>query len=99
MQKAAEFQKNIQSEAEHIKRFENEYKKVLENKGKLQEKKQENEMVISEFKLLAEGSCVYKLVGPILAKQELSEATENVTKRIEFMDKEIARQDALETEF
>ena len=56
-------------------------------------------MVISEFKLLAEGSCVYKLVGPILAKQELSEATENVTKRIEFMDKEIARQDALESEF
>ena len=56
-------------------------------------------MVISEFKLLAEGACVYKLVGPILAKQELADAQENVTKRIEFMDKEIARQDALETEF
>jgi prefoldin beta subunit len=63
------------------------------------EKKQENEMVLTEFKELKEENVVYKLVGPILAKQELSECRSNVEKRVEFIDKEIARQDALEVDF
>lgn len=45
-----------------------------------------------------EGS-IYKLVGPILAKQDLGEAKGNVEKRIEFITKEIDRMDKLETEF
>jgi len=63
------------------------------------EKKQENEMVLNEFKELNEENVVYKLVGPILAKQELSECRSNVEKRVEFIDKEIARQDSLEADF
>ena len=56
-------------------------------------------MVLTEFKELKEENVVYKLVGPILAKQELSECRSNVEKRVEFIDKEIARQDALEVDF
>jgi len=63
------------------------------------EKKNENDMVLSEFKLLKEEANVYKLVGPVLAKQDLAECMNNVTKRIEFIDKEIARLATLETEF
>jgi prefoldin beta subunit len=63
------------------------------------EKKNENDMVLTEFNLLAGDANVYKLVGPVLAKQDLDECKMNVTKRIEFIDKEIARLATLETEF
>ena len=56
-------------------------------------------MVQQEFKMLDDDANVYKLVGPILAKQELSECKENVEKRLEFIEKEIARLNALETDF
>ena len=49
--------------------------------------------------MLADDAKVFKLVGPILAKQDLDECKNNVTKRIEFIDKEIARLSTLETEF
>jgi len=65
----------------------------------MSEKKNENDMVLQEFKMLEDGANVYKLVGPILAKQDLDECKSNVQKRIEFIDKEIARLATLETEF
>ncbi|MFN9910699.1 MAG: prefoldin subunit, partial [bacterium] len=73
--------------------------KVVQNKLIMAEKKNENDMVLQEFKMLADDAKVYKLVGPILAKQDLDECKSNVTKRIEFIDKEIARLSTLETEF
>ena len=48
-------------------------------------KKEENEMVLAEFKELNESSNVYKLVGPILCKQELGECKGNVEKRVDFI--------------
>lgn len=42
------------------------------------EKKNENDMVFQEFKMLNEHANVYKLVGPILAKQDLDECKQNV---------------------
>ncbi len=62
-------------------------------------KKAENEAVIAEFKMLDEDAKVYKLVGPVLAKQDLGECKSNVSKRIEFIDKEIARLETLEADF
>jgi prefoldin beta subunit len=51
----------------------------------LTEKKSENEMVLAEFNLLSTDATIFKLVGPILAKQDPNEAKANVTKRIEFI--------------
>ena len=76
-----------------------EYTKVFNARQTLIEKKSENEMVLSEFNLMDADANVYKLVGPILAKQELVEAKGNVEKRIEFITKEIDRMDKLETDF
>lgn len=39
----------------------------------MSEKKNENDMVLQEFKMLGDDANVYKLVGPILAKQDLDE--------------------------
>jgi prefoldin beta subunit len=44
-----------------------------------------------EFKKLAEDAGIYKLVGPILLKQDKSEAVMAVDGRLEFINNEIAR--------
>ena len=69
------------------------------NKQKLAEKKSENEMVMAEFKMLDDEATVFKLVGPVMAKQSLFECKDLVQQRIAFIEKEIARMETLETEF
>ena len=46
-------------------------------------------MVKSEFNFVEESDTVYKLIGPILVKQEISEAKLNIDKRLEFINKEM----------
>ena len=72
---------------------------MIVSKQKMAEKKQENEMVMTEFKMLDDEATVYKMVGPVLAKQSLFECKDLVQQRITFIDKEIARFETLETEF
>jgi prefoldin beta subunit len=79
-----------------IKKIEAEYTKVFRAKQQLVEKKSENEMVLQEFNLMSGDASVYKLVGPVLAKQDSNEAKTNVEKRIEYITKEIERMDKLE---
>ena len=92
MEKVAEVQRAMEAEVAEIKRIEagklkcfsnqsnllSEFRKVVVNKQSMTEKKSENEMVMAEFKMLDDDANVYKLVGPILAKQDLNEAKENV---------------------
>lgn len=65
----------------------------------MSEKKNENDQVLQELKMLTDEANVYKLVGPVLAKKDVGECISNVKKRLEFIDKEIARLATLETEF
>ncbi|KAF5728179.1 prefoldin subunit 6 [Tripterygium wilfordii] len=53
----------------------------------------ENELVLKELDLLNEGANVYKLIGPVLVKQDLAEANANVRKRIEYISAELKRFD------
>lgn len=39
--------------------------------------------------LLKPGNEVFKLIGPVLVKQDLVEAKENVTKRMEYISSEM----------
>lgn len=41
--------------------------------------------LLQEFKLLEEDASVFKLVGPVLVKQDLQEARANIQKRMEFI--------------
>ncbi|QHN76669.1 Prefoldin subunit [Arachis hypogaea] len=54
----------------------------------------ENELVLKELDLLNEDANVYKLIGPVLVKQDLAEANSNVRKRIEYITAELKRLDA-----
>ncbi|KAH9317174.1 hypothetical protein KI387_018943 [Taxus chinensis] len=53
----------------------------------------ENEMVQKELEFLTEDANVYKLIGPVLVKQDLAEAKANVSKRIEYITAELRRLD------
>ena len=50
----------------------------MQNKQKMIEKKSENDIVMAEFKMLDDDANVFKMVGPILAKQSLFECKDNV---------------------
>ena len=69
-QKIVDMQRLMEAESNEIKKIEQEYQKVMKGKQSMFEKKQENEMVMSELSILNDGEnfTVYKLVGPILAK-------------------------------
>ena len=82
----AEIERLIQNEAGEIKKIETEYTKVVAGKRSLKEKLSENEMVLQELSAVKEESAtVYKLVGPILAKQDMSEAKTNVKTRLDYI--------------
>ncbi|KAI3432816.1 hypothetical protein D9Q98_010400 [Chlorella vulgaris] len=53
----------------------------------------ENEMVLQELKLLAADAIVYKMIGPVLVRQDTMEARSNVSKRLEFIAGEVKRLD------
>lgn len=45
--------------------------------------------ILQELELLNENANVYKLIGPVLVKQDLAEANANVRKRIEYISAEL----------
>ncbi|KAH6896715.1 Prefoldin [Thelonectria olida] len=58
---------------------------------KLEGQKQENIGVQKEFDRLGEGETIYKLVGPVLLKQDKIEADSTVKGRLDFIGGEISR--------
>ncbi|KAG5439702.1 hypothetical protein PCK2_000742 [Pneumocystis canis] len=65
--------------------------KIIEARQKLNSQLQENKLVQKEFSLLENQAVIYKLTGPILIKQEKSEAILNVEKRLEYIETEMGR--------
>ena len=61
----------------------------MSNKQQLDSQLKENEMVKNELDILSADATVYKLIGPVLFKQEQTEAQSNVAKRLEFIRKEM----------
>ena len=86
---------------------------INENRAKLQTQydllrqltaqKSENESVKKEFEILEPSGVIWKLVGPVMVKQDRDEARVNVDKRIEFITGDIAKAEEaikiLENEF
>lgn len=90
----------MEQETNEIKKIEAEYGKVVQGKRSLIEKKSENEMVLEELNIVDEDDAtIYKLVGPVLAKQDLGEARTNIKTRLDYISKEVDRMEHLEKEF
>ncbi|GAA5837149.1 hypothetical protein JCM11251_005268 [Rhodosporidiobolus azoricus] len=70
------------------------YARAVENRQRLDAQKTENEGVKKELSALAPTERVFKLVGPVMLKQEQAEARSNVDKRLEWIGGEIKRVEA-----
>jgi len=84
-----EYYQYYQNEIENIKKLKSEQQSFRQNIQNYDFKKSENELVLKELEYVDDGEEVYKLVGPMLVKEEVSEAKQNVIKRIEFISKEM----------
>ncbi|VVC88489.1 unnamed protein product [Leptidea sinapis] len=75
---AEEIQKKLQKELEIYNGLQKEYVKAAALKQQLDSQLSENKAVKEELILLKNDSEVYKLIGPVLVKQDLEEAKQNL---------------------
>ncbi|KNG47705.1 prefoldin subunit 6 [Stemphylium lycopersici] len=61
----------------------------VEARQKLESQQQENSTVKKEFDILDDDANIYKQIGPVLLKQDKTEAVMSVNARLEFIDKQI----------
>ncbi|EYE98174.1 tubulin-binding prefolding complex subunit YKE2 [Aspergillus ruber CBS 135680] len=87
----AEAQKQLQGLSEEFQKLQTELEGYVDARQKLESQEQENQGVQDEFASLDEESNIYKLVGPVLLKQDKTEAVMAVNGRLEFIEKEIKR--------
>ncbi|KAI8386861.1 Prefoldin [Blakeslea trispora] len=84
----------LEAESKAFQLLQKELSQVIENRQRLESQQQENELVHAEFKHLDQDSNIYKLIGPVLVKQDKSEAASNVKNRLELISSEIKRVEA-----
>uniref|UniRef100_A0A914UXG2 Probable prefoldin subunit 6 n=1 Tax=Plectus sambesii TaxID=2011161 RepID=A0A914UXG2_9BILA len=88
---AEALRKRFEEELVKFKQLEKDKEKSIANRQQLEGQLTENNMVKEEFDFLDEESVVYKLIGPVMVKQDLNEAKQNVAKRVEYISNEIKR--------
>ncbi|RAL10853.1 tubulin-binding prefolding complex subunit YKE2 [Aspergillus homomorphus CBS 101889] len=87
----ADAQKKMQALSDEFQQLQTELDGLVDARQKLESQQQENLGVQKEFDSLDDDSNIYKLVGPVLLKQEKTEAVMAVNGRLEFIEKEIKR--------
>merc|ERR1712168_1290592 len=96
MDKFSKMQSDVEKEVGELKKLESELAKSLEGKRSYMESLHENEMALKEFQLLEDDANVFKMIGPVLVKQDSREAQENVKRRLNYYKEEIERKDKYE---
>lgn len=84
-------QEQLQKEIEAFQKLQKDLQKLLQGRQQLEAQHTENKIVKDELDLVEEGGNIYKLTGPVLIKQDLSEARMNVQKRIDYIQGEVKR--------
>ncbi|KAG8512167.1 Prefoldin subunit 6 [Galemys pyrenaicus] len=84
-------QKKLQGEVEKYQQLQKEMSKSMSGRQKLEAQLTENNIVKEELALLDGSNVVFKLLGPVLVKQELGEARATVAKRLDYITAEIKR--------
>ncbi|GAA6020032.1 hypothetical protein JCM8202_004961 [Rhodotorula sphaerocarpa] len=87
----AALEAKLQAATSAYTKLESDYARAVEARQLLDAQKTENEGVKKELASLTPNNKVYKLVGPVLMKQEQEEAKHNVDKRLEWINDEIKR--------
>ncbi|EXJ94763.1 prefoldin beta subunit [Capronia coronata CBS 617.96] len=84
----------LQALSEALQKYQDDLQTAIEARQKLEAQQQENQAVQKEFVSLADDAGIFKLVGPVLLKQDKTEALSAVQGRLEFIGKEISRIEA-----
>nr|OQO31960.1 hypothetical protein B0A51_00301 [Rachicladosporium sp. CCFEE 5018] len=84
-------QKQLQALSDEYQGFQTEMSSLVTARQKLESQQQENKSVQKEFSTLADDANIYKLVGPVLLKQDTAEAKSTVDGRLEYIGGEIKR--------
>ncbi|KZT24307.1 Prefoldin beta-like protein [Neolentinus lepideus HHB14362 ss-1] len=84
-------QARLQQKSQEFQKLQADLSAAVEARQKLDAQLSENELVKKEFDKLTSENTVYKLIGPVLVKQEQAEAKSNVNTRLDFIRSEIKR--------
>ncbi|CAG0884085.1 unnamed protein product [Darwinula stevensoni] len=82
-------QKKFQQEVERLKGLQKDSQKIIQSRQQLDAQLNENTLVLEELQKLESDANVFKLIGPVLVKQDTEEAKQNVQKRIEYIQGEL----------
>jgi prefoldin beta subunit len=78
----------LEEEVKLLRKIQDEAQQTMNTRAQLVAQMKENELVKQELDLIPdedEGARIYKLIGPVLVKQDKKEAASNVGKRIDFL--------------
>ncbi|XP_022140149.1 prefoldin subunit 6-like [Momordica charantia] len=89
-----ELQRELEAKANELSKLQKDIAKNHQVRKKYTIQLGENELVLKELDLLNDDANVYKLIGPVLVKQDLAEANANVRKRIDYISAELKRLDS-----
>ncbi|KAK4652832.1 Prefoldin subunit 6 [Podospora pseudocomata] len=87
----ADIQRRLQALSEDYAKLQKDLQDTVTSRQKLEAQMQENFGVKQEFEKLKDGETIYKLIGPVLLKQDRTDAESTVKGRLEFIEKEITR--------
>ncbi|KAI1542421.1 GimC, Prefoldin, chaperonin cofactor [Pyrenophora tritici-repentis] len=82
-------QKKLQALSDSYQGLQAELGTAVEARQKLESQQQENTTVKKEFDILDDDANIYKQIGPVLLKQDKTEAVMSVNGRLEFIEKQI----------
>lgn len=82
--------RKLEEEVKALRAVQKQIQEVAGQRETLMTQKTENELVMKELELIKGERPVYKLVGPVLVKQDLEEAKDTITKRLEYIAKQMA---------
>eukprot|EP01084_Bolivina_argentea_P122811 217627_1 len=85
----------VEEELKKHQEIEKEVQTLAEQRNHLYQLANENGMVKQELDLLDQGETVYKMNGPVLMKEDLTDAQHNVAKRLEFIEGEMNKLNGL----
>lgn len=86
----AELKEQVDTEMARYRALQDEVQVLATQRQTYAQQANENDMVKKELDLLDDEAKVYKLVGPVLLKQDADEAAKsNVNKRLEFINNEL----------
>ena len=88
-------QKKFEDELAKFQKSQTDLNKHISQRQVLESQLTENKFVKEELDLLKKDDNIYKLVGPVLLKQDLIEANQNVQKRIDYIQQEMKRHESL----